>query len=151
MPHVHSRMITGSAVLLLAAFLAYPKWAFSRAAAGAQPPAVSLAGDNKKILLPGGESFTYAFAQRPQMGTAILKIKLFNAQGRPKKDLRITGRSGMPSMGSAHDTAEKAFVLNKKGDYLLPVDVVMPGVWEVHVFIYRGDTLIYHGVIPFEV
>jgi hypothetical protein len=54
-------------------------------------------------------------------------------------------------MGSAHDTAEKAFVLNKKGDYLLPVDVVMPGVWEVHVFIYRGDTLIYHGVIPFEV
>ena len=143
-------MKTGSVVLLLVLIVCPPR-AFSAPPASAQPPAVSLAGEDKKILLPGGESFTYAFAQRPQMGTAVLRIKLFDGQGRPKKDLRITGRSGMPSMGSAHDTGEKAFVLNKKGDYLLPVDVVMPGVWEVHIFIYRGDTLIFHGVIPFEV
>jgi hypothetical protein len=145
-------MKTGSVVLLLLlGFAACPKQAFPRAPASAQPPAVSLAGENKKILLPGGESFTYAFAQRPQMGTTVLKIKLLDGQGRPRKDLRITGRSGMPSMGSAHDSGDKAFVLNRKGDYLLPVDVAMPGDWEVHVFFYRGDTLIFHGVIPFEV
>ena len=114
-------------------------------------PAVSLSVENKKIALPGGESFTYAFAQKPQMGVTILKVMVKDAQGRKDTSLRVTGRSGMPAMQGAHDSDEQKFLLNKKGDYLLPLNVVMPGEWEVHLMFYKGDRPLFHGVILFEV
>jgi hypothetical protein len=124
---------------------------------GAQPKAapplltVPLSGENKQHPLPGGDSFTYEFTQQPKLGTTVLRVRLSDAQGRRITTLRVTGRYGMPEMAGAHDSGEKAFMLNKKGDYLLPVDVVMPGEWEVHIVFHRGDKPLFHGVFRFEV
>ncbi len=57
----------------------------------------------------------------------------------------------MPSMAGAHDSGEVAFKLNKKGDYLLPVNVVMPGGWEVRLTFSRNGVVIFRGRILFDV
>jgi hypothetical protein len=95
--------------------------------------------------------FTYEFDRTPKMGTAILKIKVYEKNGVQVSDLDISGRSDMPSMRGAHDSGEVAFKLNKKGDYLLPVNIVMPGDWEVRLTLSRTKIVIFRGRIVFNV
>lgn len=95
--------------------------------------------------------FIYEFDKTPKMGTAILKIRLFDKDGKQVTDLDITGRSDMPSMRGAHDSGEVAFKLNKKGDYLLPVNIVMPGDWEVQLTFSRTKIVIFRGRLTFDV
>jgi hypothetical protein len=57
----------------------------------------------------------------------------------------------MPEMKGAHDSGEVPFKLNKKGDYLLPVNVVMPGEWEVKLVFLKGKEPVYRGRITFKV
>jgi len=57
----------------------------------------------------------------------------------------------MPSMRGAHDSGEVAFKLNKAGDYLLPVNVVMPGDWEVRLTFSRNGSVIFRGKVTFDV
>ena len=95
-------------------------------------------------------SFTWQFNKKPQLGLLIVKIQLSDKDGKQDSSLKITGDSGMPSM-SHHDTGEKDFKLNNKGDYLLPVDVVMPGEWAVKVIFYKDGKAIYRGIIKFDV
>ncbi len=95
--------------------------------------------------------FIYEFDRTPKMGTAILKIQLFDKDGKQVTDLDIAGRSDMPSMRGAHDSGEVAFKLNRKGDYLLPVNIVMPGGWEVQLTFSRTNIVIFRGRLLFDV
>ena len=95
--------------------------------------------------------FLYEFDKTPKMGTAILKIRLFDKDGKQVTDLEIIGQSDMPSMKGAHDSGEVAFKLNKKGDYLLPVNVVMPGDWEVLLTFSRTKIVLFRGRLTFSV
>ena len=115
------------------------------------PVPTVLPGEGRACELPGGMHFTYRFASRPQMGTVVLKLQVFNADGSRATNLKITGRSGMPSMKGAHDSGERPFQLNRKGDYLLPVDIAMPGEWEVLLSFRKGARPIYRGTIRFEI
>ena len=54
-------------------------------------------------------------------------------------------------MRGAHDSGEVPFKLNKKGDYLLPVNVVMPGEWEVKLIFMNDTGPIFRGRITFKV
>ena len=85
------------------------------------------------------------------MGMSVLIVKLFDKDGRRVSDLAITGRSDMPSMRGAHDSGEVAFKTNRAGDYLLPVNVVMPGDWEVLLTFSRNGIVIFRGRITFDV
>jgi hypothetical protein len=95
--------------------------------------------------------FVYEFDKTPKMGTAILKIRLFDKDGKQVTDLDISGRTDMPSMRGAHDSGEVTFKLNKKGDYLLPVNIVMPGDWEVRLTFSRNKVAIFRGQFTFGV
>jgi hypothetical protein len=95
--------------------------------------------------------FIYGFDRTPKMGTAILKIQLFDKDGKQVTDLDIIGQSDMPSMRGAHDSGEVAFKLNKKGDYLMPVNIVMPGDWEVRLAFSRNKVVIFRGRVVFGV
>ena len=119
-------------------------------AAPAKLSPVSLPAEGRRCELPGGRYFTWRFASRPQLGTTVLKVQVFKENGSRVKDLKVLGASGMPSMRGAHDTGEQPFRLNKKGDYLLPVDLVMPGDWEVVLSFFEGKKRIYHGKVDFE-
>ena len=109
------------------------------------PPAGS------QCWIGGDYYFIYGFDKKPKMGTAVLKIQLFSKEGKRDTSLVITGNSGMPSMRGAHDSGEVAFKLNKKGDYLLPVNVVMPGEWEIKLTFFRDKQVIFTGGFRFDV
>jgi hypothetical protein len=117
-------------------------------------------GPDDYELLPGagktckiGEDYTfkYEFAEKPKMGTAILRVELFDKDGARAIDLEIVGSSDMPEMRGAHASSDVPFKLNKKGVYLLPVNVVMPGEWEVRLVFRRGETILYRARLVFNV
>jgi len=85
------------------------------------------------------------------MGTAFLKIQIFNKKGEQIAPFKIFGRSDMPSMRGAHDSGEVEFKLNRKNDYLMPVNVVMPGDWEVRVTLQKDGQPVFYGSITFDV
>jgi len=95
--------------------------------------------------------FIYDFDKKPQMGTIIVKVQVFSKDGKQDSSLEITGSADMPSMKGAHSSGEQLFKLNKKGDYLLPVNVVMPGEWEVVLNFLKDKKPIYTGSVRFNV
>jgi hypothetical protein len=95
--------------------------------------------------------FIYNFDKKPQMGTIIMKVQVYAKDGKQDSSLEITGNADMPSMKGAHGTGEQIFKLNKKGDYLLPVNVVMPGEWEVVLNFLKDKKPIYTGSVRFNV
>lgn len=148
-----------TAVLVAALVLSGPP---APAAAAESRPAVlqhQPAGREAAELAPAGRKnrinddrwFTWEFDRTPRMGTVVVKVKLFDAAGRRVTDLEITGRSDMSSMRGYHDSGEVKFKVSGKGDYLLPVNVVMPGDWEVVLTFRSGDNVLVSGRISFKV
>lgn len=118
---------------------------------GQEPVFQDLPKSGKKCWIGEVNYFTWEFDKTPKMGTAILIVKLYDKDGQRVSDLAVTGRSDMPSMRGAHDSGEVAFKLNKAGDYLLPVSVVMPGDWEVRLTFSRNGIVIFRGRVAFDV
>jgi len=108
-------------------------------------------GPGKKVEINKDFYFTYEFSQKPAMGMLTIKIELFTSDGKPSTALTAVGNSSMPAMKGAHDSGDVEFKLNKKGYYLLPVNVVMPGEWEVKVKFLQDKKAIYEGKIGFDV
>jgi len=118
---------------------------------GADKSAVPVIKAGQKTWLGEDYYFIYEFDKKPQMGTIIMKIQVFTKGGKQDSSLEITGSADMPSMKGAHSTGEQPFKLNKKGDYLLPVNVVMPGDWEVVLNFSKDKKPIYTGSVRFNV
>jgi hypothetical protein len=116
-----------------------------------EPEFKDLPKAGKKCWIGEVYYFVYGFDKTPKMGMAILKVQLFDKDGKQVTDLDIVGQSDMPSMKGAHDSGEVAFKLNKKGDYLLPVNVVMPGDWEVLLTFSRTKIVLFRGRVIFGV
>ena len=119
-----------------------------RVAAALKP--VALASEGKKNELPGGGWFVWKFDKKPQLGTAIIKVQAYSRDRKKDSAYEITGEYGMPAMRD-HDTGPVKFQLNKKDDYLLPVNVVMPGEWEIVIRIKKGSREIFAGKTDFNV
>jgi hypothetical protein len=118
---------------------------------GADKSAVPILKAGQKTWIGEDYYFIYEFDKKPQMGTIIMKIQVFTKGGKQDSSLEITGSADMPSMKGAHSTGEQPFKLNKKGDYLLPVNVVMPGDWEVVLNFSKDKKPIYTGSVRFNV
>ena len=116
-----------------------------------EPVFTDLPGAGKKCSIGDSMYFTYKFGKKPKLGTAILKVQLFDKTGARVTSLDVVGMSDMPAMRGAHDSGEMAFKLNKKGDYLLPVNVVMPGEWEVKLVFMKDKSPVFRGHITFKV
>ena len=116
-----------------------------------QPEFKDLPKAGQKCWIGEVNYFVYEFDKTPKMGMVILKIRLFDKDGKQVSDLDITGRTDMPAMRGAHDSGEVAFKLNKRGDYLLPVNVVMPGDWEVLLTFSRNKIVVFRGRVAFGV
>jgi hypothetical protein len=107
--------------------------------------------ENSEIKITEDYYFKYSFNQKPSMGTIILKVQVFDKNNKQVKSFTIFGEAGMPSMRGAHDSGLNEFMLNKKDDYLLPVNVVMPGDWEVQIIIKKDSRDVFKGTIEFNI
>ena len=141
-------------IMLLA--LSLP-WSFvyagSKAGAGTgqAPSFAAMPGTGKKVPIGNGAYLIYGFDKKPKMGTVIMKVEAYTADGKKDTSLEILGDSGMPSMKGAHETGDQPFKLSSKGEYLLPVNIVMPGDWEVRITIKKDGKVLFRGSHRFDV
>lgn len=143
-------MKTARFALLLLPFLCLaPLSAGTAAKAARVPEPAVLAQEGKKNMLPDGGWFTWQFSQKPKLGSLVVKVQAFDKAGARVRNYVIIGESGMPAM-RYHDSGPVKFQLNKKGDYLLPVDLVMPGEWQVVIRVKKGRKEIYAGKVVFS-
>jgi hypothetical protein len=110
-----------------------------------------MAEPGKKVPFGSGYYLIYGFDKKPKLGTEIMKVEIFNAQGKKDTSFEVKGDSDMPSMRGAHGTGDKPFALSKKGDYLLPIPIVMPGDWEVKFTVLKEGKVVFRGRYNFNV
>jgi hypothetical protein len=111
----------------------------------------TLPGESKKVVINKDHYFIYEFAQKPSMGTVVLRVRVYDNSGKQLTPYAVFGDYGMPSMRGHHDSGKQQFKLNKRGDYLLPVNIVMPGDWDVTITIEKDGKAIFKGVLYFDI
>jgi len=105
----------------------------------------------RKVPLGGGHYMIYGFAKKPKLGVAIMKVTIFTEDGKPDTSFEVKAHADMPSMRGAHVTVDRSFKLSRKGEYLAPIDIVMPGDWEVNLTIIKDGKVVFRGRYNFDV
>ena len=124
----------------------------SAVSAAEQTPAYpSMPGPGKKVPIGNDYYLIYGFDKKPKLGTVIMKVEIFTKEGKKDTSIEAKADAGMPSMKGAHETGDRSFKLSKKGDYLLPIDIVMPGDWEVRLTLLKEGKVIFRGSYQFDV
>jgi hypothetical protein len=111
----------------------------------------SMPAPGKKIPIGADHYLIYGFDKKPKLGTVIVKVEIFTKEGKKDTSFQVKADAGMPSMKGAHETGDQPFKLSKKGDYLLPVDIVMPGDWEIRLTLLKEGKVIFRGSYQFDV
>src|SRR3990172_2766032 len=115
-------------------------------AGGEQTPAYApLPSPGKKVPLGGGYYLIYGFDKKLKLGTVIMRVEFFAGEGKKDPSFEVKADAGMPSMKGAHETGDRAFTLSKKGVYLLPINIVMPGDWEIRLTIMKSGKVLLRG------
>ncbi|MGD0627281.1 MAG: hypothetical protein ABSB32_21580 [Thermodesulfobacteriota bacterium] len=119
--------------------------------AESQPPYPSMPGPGKKVPIGSDYYLTFRFDKKPKLGTVIMKVEIFTKEGKKDTSFEAKADVGMPSMKGAHETGDRPFTLSKKGDYLLPINIVMPGDWEIRLTLLREGKVIFRGSYQFDI
>ncbi len=121
------------------------------AAAPAPGDAAPLPKPGAKVPLNNGHYFVYGFDKAPKIGTRIMRVEIFSRDGARDTSFAVRGDADMPSMRGAHSTGERDFALSAKGVYLLPVQLVMPGDWEIRIVVVKDGKTVLRGVYLFDI
>lgn len=109
-----------------------------------------LANPGQKIPLGADHYFVYGFDKPPKLGTSVMRVEIFTNNGSRDTTYVVKGDADMPSMRGAHSTGDKQFYISGKGVYLLPVQLVMPGVWEFRFTFDKNGKKALNGRYQFE-
>ena len=104
----------------------------------------------EKVAIDADHYFIYGFDKPPKLGTSIMRVEIFNRNGKRDTSYIVKGDADMPSMRGAHSSGDKEFSLSAKGVYLLPVRLVMPGDWEVTFTFINNNKVKFRGVYLFD-
>lgn len=104
----------------------------------------------KKVTLGEAHYFVYGFTKPPKIGMSIMRVEIYSRDGKRDTSFVVKGDADMPSMRGAHTMGDKAFSLSKKGDYLLPIPLVMPGDWEVRLTFEKNGKTVLRGIYLFD-
>lgn len=118
---------------------------------GAVREAVSLGKPGDKIPLGNGHYFVFSFDKPPKIGSRIVKVEVFTKEGKKDNSFEVKGEMDMPSMRGAHASGPQPFKLSKRGDYLLPVSLVMPGDWELTLIFLKSGKAAFTGRYLFKI
>ena len=121
------------------------------AGTGQTPVFVAMTEPGKKVPIGNGAYLIFGFDKKPKMGTVIMKVDVYAPDGKRDTSLELLADSGMPSMRGAHETGDQPFKLSKKGEYLIPVNIVMPGDWEVRLTVKKDGKVVFRGSYKFDV
>jgi hypothetical protein len=118
---------------------------------GQAPVYVAMPEPGKKVPIGNDAYLIYGFDKKPKLGTSIMKVEIFTGSGSKDTSFEVLADSGMPSMRGAHETGEQPLKVSNKGAYLLPVNIVMPGDWEIRLTIKKDGKVIFRGSYQFDV
>jgi hypothetical protein len=104
----------------------------------------------KKVSIGDGYYLIYGFDKKPKLGMIIMRVEIFSGQGKKDTSFEVKADSGMPSMSGAHETGEQTFTISKKGVYLHPINLVMPGDWEIRMSVLKQGKVIFRGRYNFD-
>jgi len=149
-------------ILFIISFSGFPQYAGSQqgnpskggstVSRGEQTPAYpSMPGPGKKVSVGSNYYLIYGFDKKPKLGTVIMKVEIFSKEGKKDTSFEVKADSGMPSMKGHHDTGDRLLKLSQKGDYLGPIDIVMPGDWEIRLTVSKEGKVIFRGSYQFDV
>lgn len=119
--------------------------------AASLPDYPPMPGPGKKVPFGNGYYLIYGFDKKPKLGTLIMKVEIFTGQDQKDTSLEVKAETHMPSMPGAHATGERLFKISNKGDYLLPIRIVMPGDWEIKITVGKDGQVIFRGRYDFDV
>jgi hypothetical protein len=105
----------------------------------------------EKISLDANTYFTYGFTKRPKLGLPIMKVEVFNRDGKRDTSYIVSADADMPSMRGAHSTGYKVFSISARGLYLLPVSISMPGDWEIKFTFVKKGKEVFRGAYLFSI
>jgi hypothetical protein len=115
------------------------------------PVFVTMPGPGQKVPIGNDAYLIYGLDKKPKLGTVIMKVEIYAGNGNKDTSYEVLADSGMPSMKGAHETGEQLFRLSNKGAYLLPVNIVMPGDWEIRITIKKDGKVVFRGSHQFDV
>jgi hypothetical protein len=138
------------AMLFLLVFLT-PSFIPASEMQGQKPVYKPMPGPGNKVPFGGNFYMIYGFDKKPKLGTVIMKVEIFNEAGRRDTSFVVKADAGMPSMKGAHETGERTFQQSRRGDYVLPVSIVMPGDWEIRVVVIKDGNPIFWGRYNFDI
>lgn len=121
------------------------------AGTGQAPAFAAMPGPGQKVPIGNGAYLIYGFDKRPKLGTIIMKVEVYTPDGKRDISPEVLADSGMPSMRGAHETGDHPFKLSRKGEYLLPVNIVMPGEWEIRLTVKKNGKAVFRGSHKFDV
>jgi hypothetical protein len=93
----------------------------------------------------------YTWQKKPKIGTTLLFMEVYSKTDKIVKDLNITANAYMPSMRGAHDTGDLPMKLNKKGKYVIDVNFMMAGAWELDINFTRTGKPVSNAVIKVNI
>ncbi|HOZ01080.1 MAG TPA: FixH family protein [Candidatus Syntrophosphaera sp.] len=102
---------------------------------------------NKNYWVSEDKYISYKWQSKPKIGTNMLLVTVYSKGKKINNDLILTANSYMPSMRGAHDTGDQPMMVNKKKTYVIPVNLVMLGDWEVELNFRQNGKIIYTGYI----
>jgi len=105
----------------------------------------------EKVTLDSEHYFIYGFDRQPKMGAVIMKVEIFKLDGQQDTSFTVKGDLDMPSMRGAHSSGEMVFSKSKKGSYLLPANIAMPGDWEFRFVFEKNEKKVMRGAYLFDV
>ncbi len=125
--------------------------AAANANAATMPEYLPMPSPGDKVPIENGYYLIYGFDKPLKMGRAIMKVEIFTGEGKKDTSLQVKADMDMPSMRGAHATGDRPFQLSNKGDYLLPLSIVMPGGWEIKISVIKDGKVIFRGRYDFNV
>lgn len=103
-----------------------------------------------KVPLPDGGYFIYGFEKPPKVATCIMRVQVFNRDGKKDTSYTVKGDVDMPSMRGVHSRGDKDFALSAKGVYLMPAPLVMLGDWEFRFTFVKNNQTVFRGAYLFD-
>jgi hypothetical protein len=85
------------------------------------------------------------------MGRSVIKISVFDKDGNKTDRFEILGAYDMPQMRGHHSSGPVKFRKNKSGDYLMPLNSVMRGKWEILIAFGENSKNIFTGAIYIDI
>ena len=117
----------------------------------AEATPIVLSNPNKAQWISKDYYILYDWNKKPKIGTSILSIKVFDKSKKPVTDLAITADVNNTSQKDTKATGDIALKPNKKDEFIIPVNFLSQGNWEILLKFAKGDKALSNAAIRVEI